>query len=321
MNCRILLTAGLMATGALAASAQPEITSMFPAPAYITLQKANAVEVFPSGTRWHGVTAAHYDDVSPDGRLVLVTSAEPGQVFVLDAHSGRQLARLPIGKATQGVQVAPNGRLALAVDPLGGTAAVIDLRRLKVIKILPVGGAPHNILFSPDGRLAYVTLQGGTGVAVVDMNSLKKTGEIPIPGLVGPHNMDFSGHARLLWVRDVVNHVAVVDLRTHKVLHYIKVGYGHGGLDVIPGERYVFTAAIADHVVSVIDPQTYRVVKTIDVGPSPHGVRASPDGRWVYVEITKANKLVVIDTHTLKIARQISIPGALPFWGAVPGNR
>jgi YVTN family beta-propeller protein len=111
-----------------------------------------------------------------------------------------------------------------------------------------------------------------------------------------------------------------VSVKTRKVLAVIKVGAGHAGIDVIPGGRYVFTGAIADHVVDVIDPKTFRLIKRIDVGQGPHGVRASRDGRWVYVAVTGTDRVVVIDTRTLEVVRQLPTHGKLPFWISVIGN-
>ncbi|MHB1951775.1 MAG: cytochrome D1 domain-containing protein [Acidiferrobacteraceae bacterium] len=293
---------------------------LFPGRLYVTVQAANAVEVLPSGTLWRGIRAAHYDDISPNGHFLVVTSAEPGRAYVLNARTGQHLAVFDLGKATQGVKISPDNHWALVVEPGPGKVAVIDLRHLKLVKTIAVGKTPHNVRFTRHGRLAYVTLQGGGGVAVINMRQLKKVAEIPIPGLTGPHNLDLSDHDRLLWVRDIGDHVAVVNLATRKVVHLIKVGQGHAGIDVIPGGRYVFTGAIADDVVDAIDPKTYRVVKRIKVGNGPHGVRASRNGRWVYAEVTGTNKVAVIDVRTLKVVKQIPVKGGFPFWGAVRGN-
>ncbi|MDE2497769.1 MAG: YncE family protein, partial [Xanthomonadaceae bacterium] len=103
-------------------------------------------------------------------------------------------------------------------------------------------------------------------------------------------------------------------------LAVIPVGLGHAGIDVIPGGRYVFTGAIADHVVDVIDPATFKVVKRIDVGQGPHGVRASRDGRWVYAAVTGTDKIAIIDARTLEVVKQVPVQGKLPFWLAVAGN-
>ena len=312
----VALALSVLSTGAHAASLRP----YFPGRLYVTVQASNAIEIFPEQTLWRGLRAAHYDDISPNGRLLLVTSAMPGQVYILNAHTGKHLAKIALGKATQGVKITPDSRTALVVEPGAGAVAVIDLKRMKLIKTIPVGAVPHNVRFTHNGDKAYVTLQKTGGVAVINMRTLTRTGEIPLPGLQGPHNLDLADHDRRLWVRDLNDHAAVVDLRTGKVLKYIQVGKGHGGLDVIPGGRYVFVGAIADKVVDAIDTRTLKVVREIPVGIGPHGVRASRDGKWVYAEVTGTSRLAVINTRTLKVVRQIPIKGKFPFWGAVRGN-
>jgi YVTN family beta-propeller protein len=313
----VILLAGLAAPAAARAAAP---AAEFPGPVYVTVQGANAVEVFPSKRVFRGLTTAHYDGVSPNGRMLIVGSFTTGKVFLLSTKTGRKLATFDVGKSVQGVVFTPDGRLAMAVDPNGGAVAVIDIKKLKVIKTIPVGPVPHNIGFSPHGRLAYVTLQGGTGVAVIDMKQLKKVKEIPVPGIVGPHNLDFSDGGRIMWVRDIVGHVAAIDLRTEKELAVVPVGHGHAGIDVIPGGKYVLTGAIADKVVDVIDPRTFKIVKSIVVGKGPHGVRTSPHGHWAYADVTGSNDLVVIDMRTLKVVQKIPTAGSNPFWVAVPDH-
>ena len=313
----VVLLAGLAAPAAVRAALP---AAEFPGPVYVTVQGANAVEIFPSERLFRGLKTAHYDAVSRNGKMLIAGSFTTGKVFLLDTKTGRKLATFDIGKSVQGVVFTPDGRLALAVDPNGGTIAVIDIKQLKVIKTIPVGPVPHNIGFSPHGRLAYVTLQGGTGIAVVDMKKLKKLKEIPVPGIVGPHNLDFSDGGRIMWVRDIVGHVAAIALETDKELAVISVGRGHAGIDVVPGGKYVLTGAIADKVVDVIDPKTFRVVKSIVVGKGPHGVRTSPRGHWAYADVTGSNDLVVIDMHTLKVVQKIPTAGSNPFWVAVPGH-
>lgn len=297
-----------------------ETSPMFPGPLYVTLQGSDSVESLPAGTTWGSLDSAHFVDVGPDGTRLLVSSKDTEDAYVVDTATGKTLATFHIGATPQGVQIGPHGRWGLAISAGTGSVAAIDLKNLKLVKMIKVGNVPHNARFSANGERAYVTLQGGTGVAVVDMRTLTKVGEIPVPDIHGPHNLDISADGTVLWVRDVVGAVAAVDIKTHKELAVIKVGIGHAGIDVIPGGRYVFTGAIADHVVDVIDPKTFKVVKRIDVGQGPHGVRASADGRRVYAGVTATDKIAVIDTRTLEVVRQISTHGKLPFWVSVVGN-
>lgn len=316
---RLALAFALSATVPCVQAATPS-DPFFPQPVYTTLTKANAVENMAAAKNLDGLPTAHYDAISADGKLLMVSSKDQPEAYLVDAQSGKKLATYEIGKVPQGVAISPDGRWGMAVAAGEDTVSVIDLKTRKLIKTIIVGKTPHNVRFTHDSRTAYVTLQGGNGVAVVDMSSLKKVGEIPIPGIKGPHNLDLSPDEKTLWVRDFVGKVAAVDIASRKVEAIIPVGLGHGGIDVTPGGRYVVTGAIADHVVDVIDPKTMKVIKRIDVGQGPHGVRASADGRWIYASVTGTNRIAVIDANTLNVAEQVPTNGKVPFWLSVVGN-
>ncbi|MDT0499982.1 MULTISPECIES: cytochrome D1 domain-containing protein [unclassified Halomonas] len=307
--------------GADAAAPQTAASeATFPEPAYVAVQNSSIIQSLPAGAAWPEVPGAHYDALSPDGTRLLVSGFKTGDVYVMDARSGELTATLPIGEVAQGVKIAPDGCHGLAVAPGQGIVAVIDLDAGELIKTIPVGKEPHNAVFTADGSRAYVTLQGGGAIAVIDMASLEKVDEIPTPGLDTPHNLDLSEDSRRLWIRDFVGQVGVLDLESRTLVETFAVGNGHGGIDVVPGGRYVATGAIADSTVTVIDAQAMTIAAEVEVGTGPHGVRASRDGRYLYASITGDNTLAVIDTETLEVVQQVPVDGAFPFWIAVPGN-
>lgn len=288
--------------------------------AYVSIKQDNAVAILPDTEVWEGGPTMLYDALTPDGKLLLVTSPGTGSVYVFDAGSGKQLAVIKTGKAAKGVKISPDGTEAYVSNEGEASISIVDLRALKVVGTIHTEEMPHNVRFSADGKTAYVTLQGGAGLGVIDTQRREVTRVIAVPGLTGPHNLDLSHDGKTAFVRDIANHVAVVDLATGEIKKLIEVGVGHAGIDVTPDGRYAVTGAIGDKVVSVIDAGTYSLIKQIQVGVGPHGVRASSDSRWIYVTVTAANKVVVIDTETLEIVREFSV-GKFPFWVAIQGNQ
>jgi YVTN family beta-propeller protein len=141
---------------------------------------------------------------------------------------------------------------------------------------------------------------------------------ILIPGIKGPHNLDLSLDEKTAYVRDIVKHVAIVNLATGITEKIINVGNGHAGIDVSPNGHYVVTGAIGDTYVAVIDTDSLKVHK-IEVGNGPHGVRASKDSRWIYVAVSKDNVVAVINASTMKVEKKITVE-KFPFWVAVDGN-
>ncbi|VAX01297.1 Cytochrome c4 [hydrothermal vent metagenome] len=303
--------------GASAKMGKPTVTE-FPETTYITMKKSGNVETFPDEVIWQGGPNMLYNSITPDGKLLLATSPSGNNVYVFDAKSGKQKKIIAVGKAPKGVKVSPDGQYAYVSNQGSAEISVIDLKKLKVVDTIKVEKGPHNARFNKDGSLAYVTLQGGAGVAVIDTNKRKMVRIIPVPGITGPHNLDLSSDEQIAFVRDFVHNVAVLDLKTGKVKKIIKVGTGHGGIDVAPNGRYAVTAAIGADFISVINTKDLTV-KNIKVGNGPHGVRASKDSRWIYVTVTKENKVVIIDATTMTVKKEISVQ-KFPFWIAVKGN-
>ncbi len=290
----------------------------FPATTYITMKKSATVETFPRQKFWQGGPNMLYDALTPDAKMLLATSPSSNTVYVFDTASGRQLAVIPVGKAPKGVKVSPDGRVAYVSNQDSAEISVIDLQTLKLVDSIKTEKGPHNARFTRDGKLAYVTLQGGAGIGVIDTSARKMIRVIAVPGITGPHNLDLTADEKTAFVRDFVHHVAVVDLVSGKVKKVIKVGNGHGGIDVTPDDRYAVTAAIGANFISVIDTQTLRM-QNIEVGNGPHGVRASKDSRWIYVTLTRDNAVAVVNAATLKVEKKIPV-GRFPFWVAVQGN-
>lgn len=290
----------------------------FPHRVFVTLKKAGGVEAFPSETVWQGGPDMLYNAITPDGKTLLATSPSTRSVYVFDAETGKQRAVITVGQAPKGVKIMPNGQFAYISNEGSDEISVIDLKSLKVVDTIAVDKAPHNVRFTRDGKLAYVTLQGGAGLGVIDTRSRKMVKVIPVPGITGPHNVDLSLDEKTAFVRDFVHHVAVLDLKTGVVKKVVKVGNGHGGIDVAPNGKYVATAAIGDNVISVIDTRDLSV-KNILVGNGPHGIRASKDSRWIYVTLTRDNAVAVVNARTLTVEKRIAV-GAFPFWVAVQGN-
>jgi DNA-binding beta-propeller fold protein YncE len=322
----------LAVTSVLAQSpAQPADTGMvlrvsvpletaIPGPLYVAVQNDDRIEVLPSGKTWSGTEQAHYTALGPDGRQLLVSGFETGNVYLVDTGSGEVSATFEIGSLAQGVKISPDGRYGVAMAAQRGVMVVIDLVSQEIVKEIEVGKMPHNARFSEDDERAYVTLQGDGAIAVVDMQTLEKRREIATPGIDTPHNLDLGLQGRYLWIRDFVGKVGVLDLNDDTMVRILEVGNAHGGIDVMPDGKHVATTSIADSHVTLLDAEYFDTVARIEVGQGPHGVRGSVDGHYLYTAVTGEDAIVVIDVQTLAVVRR-ELVGAFPFWIALPRNR
>ena len=290
----------------------------FPETIFVTMKGCGAIETFPSMSTWEGGPNMLYTAISPDRSLLFSTSPSSGKLYVFNVKTGKKVAIIPVGKAPKGVKVHPDGKQVYVSNEASSTISIIDIASMSVIHTIAVPKAPHNVRFTEDGSLAYVTLQGGAGIGVIDTAQQKMVKVIPVPGITGPHNLDLSKDEKIAYVRDFVQNVAVVELATAKVLNVIKVGNGHGGIDVAPDGSFVATAAIGDNKISIIDTGSLTTQHLV-VGQGPHGIRASKNSQWIYVTLTKDNQVLVINAKTLTIEKRFPV-GNFPFWIAVNGN-
>jgi YVTN family beta-propeller protein len=69
---------------------------------------------------------------TPDGKLVLISDLEAGELIVLDAASHRENKRVKLGRGTEGILVTPSGSRAYVAVNGENYVAVIDLKTLEV---------------------------------------------------------------------------------------------------------------------------------------------------------------------------------------------
>jgi len=308
----VLLLAGFMVTPVIA-------DELFPEPAYVSLRESGQVAKYPGQVIWPGGPKMLYNSVSPDGRVLVVSSPKDGGVYFFDTASGRQSAVTRTGKGAKGLKISPDGKEVYVSNEGEDSISVVNMATRQVVATIATEDMPHNVRFTRDGKTAYVTLQGGAGLGVIDTRARKLRRVIPTPSIDAPHNLDLSADERLAFIRGVSNRVGVLDLISGQMRKIIPVGQGHAGIDVIPNGKLVFTGAIADDVVTVIDADTLAIVKQIKVGFGPHGVRASKDSRYLYVSVTADDEVYVIDIATLAVVKKYAV-ASFPFWVGVRGN-
>jgi hypothetical protein len=202
--------------------------------------------------------------VTPDGRTVLYTDSELGEVGLVDLSRPdrpAQLGAVPVGGEPTSVAVTRDGRYALAVVDTTedltaptGSLAVIDLRTRQVVAVHDLGGQPDSIALSPDGRsaavavenqrdeeldvdgvegglpqppagfLAVVGLQGRPAGWTVDRVELTGLPGAAFPGDPEPEYVDVSRRGVAAVTLQENNAVALVDLRQRRVVGSFSAG-------------------------------------------------------------------------------------------------
>ena len=80
-----------------------------------------------------------------DGRRVLITDLDSGDLVVLDAATHAQVTRIPLGRSPEGILLAPDGATAYVAVTGDNNIAVLDLKTLTVTKRLEPGRGPDGM--------------------------------------------------------------------------------------------------------------------------------------------------------------------------------
>jgi len=80
-----------------------------------------------------------------DGRLVLVSDLDAGEVIVIEAASRKIVKRLAVGRAPSGILMVPDGSRALVALTGENALAVVDLRTLAVTGRIATGAGPDGM--------------------------------------------------------------------------------------------------------------------------------------------------------------------------------
>jgi DNA-binding beta-propeller fold protein YncE len=146
-------------------------------------------------------------------------------------------------------------------------------------------------------------------------------------------------HHFLLVVQQSEQTVAVVDLRTQKLLHRIAVGFKPHEIACDPVKKlcYVTDFGVEDYdtrlgtpgkTISVIDPIRGKRIQQIETtsdtaGNMPHGIKLRPGKkRELFINIEKGDSMLVLGTDNWKLIRKFSLPkGTHNFLFSANGTR
>jgi YVTN family beta-propeller protein len=185
---------------------------------------------------------------SPDGSRIYVGAQFGTGIVVIDPGTQSVLHTIPTPEGVRPLRVAPDGRtLYVALSNLLGFV-VIDVQTRKIVRRVELGTLPegvpqpyratwtHDLQLSPDGRELWLCDDINDLLRVVRLSDMKevaqiRTGHFPHWFALRPDgNVLFAS----LWFSDAV---AVVDIKTRKVLRNIQFELGSGPKRIAIGIR------------------------------------------------------------------------------------
>src|SRR5262249_10236000 len=106
----------------------------------IDVATKKVTQTIPVGTR-----RSNRIKLTPDGKFALVSDIDAGELVVIDAPARKEIKRLALGRAPEGILIPPEGGRAFVAVNGDNLVAVIDLKTWTVTRKLQTGNGPDGM--------------------------------------------------------------------------------------------------------------------------------------------------------------------------------
>jgi YVTN family beta-propeller protein len=123
----------------------------------------------------------------------------------------------------------------------------------------------------------------------------------------GTEGFDLAPGGHELWAADAEDgRIAVVDVATHEVAHWIDAGLrGANRLKFSLDGKWVFVSSLGGSDLVVFDAASRAEAKRVPLGHGAAGILMQPDGARAYVACSRDNYVAVIDMKSMSVVGRI----------------
>lgn len=257
-----------------------------------------------------GIPKPHNVQLSRDGMVAYVLSANTNVVVAIDTATYRVSALAATGSAPAHVIEAPNGKIYVT-NAADGTVSVYRAPGLTALGGIDLGGMPHGLRPAADGSIVVVANTMAGRLDLIDPKTDRVVGTVHVGN--GPAQVAVTADGHYAY-SGITQPPAVVktDLIARKVVGVAPVPAPPVQVYLTPAQDQLLSADQGTvqrpgHTVSVIDTATMSTRGTVTVGSGPHGVVINTSGTRAWVTNTFDDTVSVIDLDTLLV--QATVPG------------
>jgi hypothetical protein len=239
----------------------------------------------------------------PDGGWDYATSdPDKGRVYwsrnegftdVIDVKTGKLSQLKNAGNGHMAVPVAGTTLVVLPLRMPAKTIRILDTATDTVVADVPGGDTPDGATYDPFSKHVFVANRNGSEMTEVDTYAGKAT-TFPIGGgkLEFPAS-DGMGHV-FVNVQDPSNEVAVVDVKTQKVIGHHKMAGCEDPSGLAYANKAKLLIASCDGVAKVLAADSGKEVASIPIGKGPDAVIYDPVRQLAFIPCGRDGVLEII---------------------------
>ena len=117
------------------------------------------------------------------------------------------------------------------------------------------------------------------------------------------------------------NTISVIDTKSMKVIHTIKVGQRPRGIMLAKDDTWLLICTSDDNRIEVYDAKTYEFIKNLPSGPDPELFALHPSGNPLYIANEDDNIVTVVNIDTGRIIAEVPVGVEPEGMGVSPDGR
>ena len=206
------------------------------------------------------------------------------------------------------------------VDPLVGFGGS------KLLAMIALESPGEDWALTSDQNRLLVTMPGANRVAAIDTRSWAVDANLDVGP--SPSRIVLQPDEAYAWVgyahdakADVASGVAVLDVRTLKVVARIATGRGPHQMEFSDDSRLAFVTNGDEGTVSIVDVRTLKKVKDIALGSPVASIAFSKLAQAAYVTSPKAGTVTAISSSTQEVIGRIEASPGLGAIAFAPNGR
>ncbi|MFQ6015957.1 MAG: YncE family protein [Anaerolineae bacterium] len=242
---------------------------------------------------------------------IYTVNAHTANISVIDGHSQRVTAVIPVGGAPSGMALNPDTNRLYVTSLAENNVYVIDTTTNAVLRTLEVGDNPLDIAVDVATNRLYVT-NSYNRITVIDGGDYAVLAEIYLDG--PPTKLAVNGATKRVYA--LTHSLVVIDATDNTVVTKIPLGPWPRSLTVDASSNRIYAAAGSD--LFVVDGENNNLLTTIPVGYDTAGMEVL-DG-YLYLTDPVVDEIKIIVTTDNQVVDRIEVPEN-PYSLAVNPNR
>ena len=243
--------------------------------------------------------------LSPDGKHVLVISAQSRQLIEADAISLKMIRRHKLNTEPIGMDVATTPYVAVST----GEHGTVELFHIGTgeRRRTQMPGQIGEVRFRADGQLLLVANFHDRSLTALNVPTLDIIADLPLA--MQPQNLCFNSDQGQLFVSgEGMDGVAIVyPYNTLEVGQTVLAGRDPGVMACCgPAPAYLFVGSHSGSDICILNVDTYKVIGIVDVGQHPTYITITPDSQYALALDETSGDMAVIHIPAIRANREKS---------------